>query len=1060
MAVNGRLRSGGLAVWSIRHPVGTVMIALAVVILGLSVLDRLAVDLLPKLIYPQIRVRIIDAGVSAKVMEDQVTRQLEEQLAITEDAIHVESKTIEGTSTVSLSFPYGKDIDVALRDASTRLDRAKRFLPDTIDSPIIYKLDPSQIPIAEYVLSSIKRDPVALRTWADDVFAKFFLNLPGVAAIEVGGGLVREIHVVPDQHRLAGLGLTINDVVNAIDRGNVDQPGGRLTLPGLEFGSRTAGRLESLEQLRQLPISTHTDEHVRLSEVAQVIDAHEDNRLRVRLNGVPGVKISVQKQPDANTVDVADVVQARMAWLRTNQLIPEDMRIDIVADQSTYVRNALRNATYAAVMGALLAMIVVYLFLGSLRRTLIIGTAIPISIMVTFAIMGAGGLTLNIMTLGGLALGVGLLVDNTIVMLENMTRHQQQGELPLEAGRNAAAEVTSAIVASTSTNLAAVLPFLFIGGLVALLFRELIFTISAAILASMVVALTLVPSLAAHIERSGSGWFRDLVDRLMNRLSGGYGAFVVWILTGRRYWILLSTAVLALVLVIPVFTSDKREFLPRLDDGRVRVDITADPSRSVDDMDDKVRRIEQLIWDQDHVQSVFTVVGGYIFGRTERQVSNRTTLKVQLVSRANRPVSNREWVRRFGNAFRNAEIAGIKMRSRARSIRGLRFGRSEQEISVRVQGPELSVLNQLAGRIAVGLNAIPGLKNVEHTAEEVRQEFAITVDRERIADLGVDVAQVGEQVRIALQGVVASDFLEGDRAYPILVRLPRTQFEHPEDLDSVLLFPVAAARSAIYLGDVAEVELVPAPLELHRDNQHRIIEVTAAPKASFTLGQVIEAVRDEMSMIDFPPGYAMYFGGAEESLQKGQGIATTVLSLALFLVFVVLAVQYESLRNPLVIMLCVPFTVIGVAIGLVVADLPLSMPIWLGLIMLAGIVVNNSIVLVEYIEILRERGEALQHAIAHAARLRLRPILMTTLTTVVGMSPLALGLGEGAEMLQPLAVTIVAGLAFAMIVSLGLVPAVYLLVHQIRRAGISSMSPAAGAETVPKPRVPGHRQPR
>ncbi len=1044
MVANAKLRSGGLAVWSIRHPVGTVMIALAVVVLGLSALDRLAVDLLPKLIYPQIRVRIIDPGVSAKVMEDQVTRQLEEQLAITEDAIHVESKTVEGTSTVSLSFPYGKDIDIALRDASTRLDRAKRFLPDTIDPPIIYKLDPSQIPVAEYVLSSVQRDSVALRTWSDDVFAKFFLNLPGVAAIEVGGGLVREIHVVPDQHRLAGLGLTINDVVSAIDRGNLDQPSGRLSLPGLEFSSRTAGRVVSLEQLRQLPISTRGNEQVPLGEVAQVIDAHEDNRLRVRLNGVPGVKISVQKQPDANTVDVADVVSARMAWLRDNQLIPKDISIDIVADQSTYVRNALRNATIAAATGALLAMIVVYLFLGSLRRTLIIGTAIPISIMVTFAIMGAGGLTLNIMTLGGLALGVGLLVDNTIVMLENMTRHQQLGEQPLEAGRNAAAEVTSAIVASTSTNLAAVLPFLFIGGLVALLFRELIFTISAAILASMIVALTLVPSVAAHVGRPEGGRFRAVVDRLMERLGAGYSAWVAWILRKRRYWLLLAAAMLALALAVPVFTSNNREFLPRLDDGRVRIDITADPTRSIDDTDGKVRRIERIIWEQGYVDSVFTLVGGFIFGRTERQVSNRSTIQVQLVNRSERPLSNREWVRRFSNAFRAAEIAGVKVRARARSIRGLRFGRSEQEISVRIQGPELGVLNQLAEWTAARLGAIEGLKNIEHTAEETRQEFAITIDRERAADLGVDVSQIGEQVGIALQGVVASNYLEGDRAYPIVVRLPRAQFDHPEDLDSVLLFPATEARPAIYLGDVAEILLVPAPLELHRDNQTRIIEVTAAPKSNFTLGQVIDAVRMEMSKLELPPGYAMYFGGAEESLKQGQGIANIVLSLALFLVFVVMAVQYESLRNPLVILLCVPFTVIGVAMGLSVSGLPLSMPIWLGLIMLAGIVVNNSIVLVEYIEILRERGEALQDAIVAAARLRLRPILMTTLTTVVGMSPLALGLGEGAEMLQPLAITIVSGLSFAMIVSLGVVPAVYLLFHHPRRREVRSVSPASG----------------
>ena len=476
------------------------MIALAVVVLGIFAFSRLAIDLHPHLIYPEVRVRILSPGVPATVMEDQFTRQLEEQLAITEDAIGVQSRTGEGAVSVDLSFEYGKDIDIALRDASTRLDRAKRFLPETPDPPIIYKRDPSQIPVLEFVVSSALRDPVELRSWVDDVFSKWFINLPGVAAAEVGGGLVREIQVLPDQQRLAGVGLAMQDVIAALQRGNREDPAGRLKMTRQELPGRISGRFTSVEEIAELPLRLPQGGLIHLQEVAEVIDTHEDERLRVRVNGEPGIKLSIQKQPTANTVAVADAVQERLDWLKAERLIPEDIRIRSVSDQSLYIRQALSNSGLAAISGALLAMAVVYVFLGNLRRTLIIGSAIPIAIMVTFVIMGFGGLTLNIMTLGGLALGVGLIVDNTIVMLENIYRHQRLGEGDLDAGTHAAQEVNSAIVASTSTNLAAVLPFLFIGGLTGLLFRELIYTISASILASLAIALTLVPALAARVH--------------------------------------------------------------------------------------------------------------------------------------------------------------------------------------------------------------------------------------------------------------------------------------------------------------------------------------------------------------------------------------------------------------------------------------------------------------------------------------------------------------------------------------------------------------------------------
>ncbi|MGB5729516.1 MAG: efflux RND transporter permease subunit [Thiogranum sp.] len=1024
---NESSRSGGLAAWSIRHPVGVTMIALAVIVLGVFSYSRLAIDLHPHLIYPEIRVRILNPGVPATVMEDQFGRQLEEQLAITEDAVSVQSRASEGAVSVDLSFEYGKDIDLALRDASTRLDRAKRFLPDTPDPPIIYKRDPAQIPVLEFVVSSPLRDPVELRSWVDDVFGKWFITLPGVAAAEVGGGLVREIQVLPDQQRLAGMGLAMQDVIDALQRGNREDPAGRLKMTRQEISGRISGRFTSVQQIAELPLRLAGGDIIHLQEVAQVIDTHEDERLRVRLDSVPGIKLSIQKQPSANTVSVVDVVQQRLDWLQAQGLIPEDIYVDSVADQSIYIRQALNNSSMAAIAGALLAMLVVYIFLGNLRRTLIIGSAIPIAIMVTFVIMGMGGLTLNIMTLGGLALGVGLIVDNTIVMLENIYRHQCQGEGRLEAGRRAAEEVNSAIVASTSTNLAAVLPFLFIGGLTGLLFRELIFTISAAILSSMVIALTLVPSLAAKVNSVESSSLRATVDKGVNRLQQAYAALVNRILDSP--YLLIAVFLVMLAFSVQVFFDNEEIFLPDMDDGRVSIVITTDPGTTLDEMDDTVQLIEQLLELQPEVDHVFSTVGGFIFGRTERESPSRSTLNVQLVPLSQRSISSEAWIQGMERTIAEKQLAGVRVRMRTRGIRGIRTSRGDDDISIRIQGPDLDGLEELADDIVLRLKQLGGLRNVLHSAEEVHHEITIDIDRERASILGLDVEDVGKAMRIALEGLVVTDFIDHDRSYDIRLRLPPVTVSDPQDLESVLLFPASNDRKAVYLGDVARINLIETPAEILRDNQQRYIEVSASIDASATLGGQLAAIDVKLRDLVLPDGYTLYDGGARQTLQKGRALGGTLLSLALFLVFVVMAIQYESLRNPIIIMLSVPFAVIGVSIGIQLTELPLSMPIWLGMIMLAGIVVNNAIVLVEYIEIVRERTSNIRAAILEAARLRLRPILMTTLTTAVGMLPLAIGIGEGAEMLRPLAVTIVAGLSFSMLVSLILVPVMYELTH-------------------------------
>ncbi|MCK5092596.1 MAG: efflux RND transporter permease subunit [Gammaproteobacteria bacterium] len=1027
--INRISRSGGLAAWSIRHPIGVSMIAIAAVVLGIFSLSKLAVDLHPHLIYPEIRVHILDPGVPATVMENQVTRQLEEQLAITEDAISVQSRTTEGGASVDLSFEYGKDIDQALRDASTRLDRAKRFLPDTGEPPIIYKRDPSQIPILEFVVSSPLRDPVELRTWVDDIFSKWFITLPGVAAAEVGGGLIREIQILPDQQRLAGIGLTMQDVVDALQRGNREDPAGRLRMSRQELSSRISGRFTSVKEIAELPLRLKDDTVIHLQEVAEVIDTHKDESLRIRLNSTPGIKLSIQKQPTANTIAVVDVVKQRLDWLKSQELVPEDIEVNSVADQSIYIRSALKNSSMATISGAILAMLVVFIFLGNLRRTLIIGSAIPIAIMVTFVIMGMGGLTLNIMTLGGLALGVGLLVDNTIVMLENIYRHQCKGEDDLNAGTHAAEEVNSAIIASTSTNLAAVLPFLFIGGLTGLLFRELIYTISAAILASMVIALTLVPALAAKVHTIEHSSLRVKVDKFVQWLQEQYVSIISRVLGMPARVLLFFVALIIPALIFFSTLWEKEIFLPNMDDGRISINITADPGVTLDEMDNSVRVIEQLFEQQTDVKHVFSLVGGRVFGRTQRETPSSSSITVQLVPLDQRTATSDEWIKRMTKAIAGKQLAGIRVRMRSRGIRGIRTNRGDDDISIRVQGPDLKKLEEIADSIALNLKDVKGLRNISHSSEDVHHELKIDIDRERASNLGLDVEDVGRAMRIALSGIVVTDFLEGDRSYDIRVRIPQVEASNPQDLESILLFPARENKKAIYLGNVAKINLIESSSRILRDNQQRIVEVSASIARGATLGGVLVSIDKKLEALELPQGYTLYDGGSKKTLQESRALGVTLLFLALFLVFVVMAIQYESLRNPVIIMLSVPFALIGVAIGIYLTGLPLSMPVKLGIIMLAGIVVNNAIVLVEYIEIVRDRGSHIREAILEAARLRLRPILMTTLTTVFGMLPLAIGFGEGAEMLRPLAVSIVSGLSFSMLVSLILVPIMYELTH-------------------------------
>lgn len=1028
-----QFRTGGLASWSARRPISVLMLSLTVLMLGFFSLDELRINLLPHLIYPEVRVRIFDKNVPTVIMEDKITRQVEEQLAITDGATSIQSSTSEGRMSVDLGFPYGTDINEALRDASSRLDRAKRFLPDTIDPPVIYKRDPQQIPVMEYAISSNKRNTVELRNWVDYDFRNWLINLSGVASAEVGGGTIREFQIVLDQEKLARLGLEYSDVIEKIQSENKDIPGGRLLAHRKEISVRTEGRFTNIEDLKQLIVKRIQNTNgalqlIKLTDIARVIDSHAEERLRIRLNKESGIKLSIQKQPQANTVEVVETVQRQIEIMKEQEIIPDDISISVVDDQSIFVKHAINNATLAVISGAILAMIVVYLFLGHLGRTLVIGTAIPLAIFSTFIIMSLGNLSLNIMTLGGIALGVGLLVDNTIIMMENINRHQQDEKNKVKAATDAAAEITGAMVASTSTNLAAIFPFLFIGGLVGLLFNELIYTLSAAMLTSLLVATTIVPALSTRIGDSKSSKLQDTTEKWLNYLRNNYIKLLKTTLNQPRKFV-ISLIVLFSVSIV-LFTNLKDSFLPQVDEGLIRVSVRSDVGTQLEDMDIAVKKLEEFFLKQKAVDKVFTTSGGFVFGRFQRESSRYSSLKVQLHRSSSRDISTDDFVREMRKNVNKLNFVGLKVWMRVQGVRGIRIGRGSDDFNINIQGPDINILKTLGTELVSKLKPIKEFRNINHNYEDFSDELAVKIDRIRAASLGISIETIGQAVRIAMSGLVVSGILEGDKEHDILLKLPKSKTNSKIQLKNIIVGIVN--NKIIRLQDVATLKLQQTPARIKRDNQRRVVEISASINPNSSLSDLEKKVNQQLDTFDLPKGYTLYESETFKAKHESQNKTFILVGLALFLVFVVMAIQYESLVNPFVILLGIPFMFIGTTIGLFIFDLTVTMPVWLGIIMLSGIVVNNAIVLVEQIEHSREIESinSIHEAILLAANLRFRPILMTTLTTVIGMLPLAIGLGEGSEMLQPLAIVIVFGLSFSILVSLVMIPIIYAATHK------------------------------
>ncbi|MDX2231438.1 MAG: efflux RND transporter permease subunit [Leptolyngbyaceae cyanobacterium bins.349] len=1043
-----------LSAISIRRHIGTLMLTLAVIVLGVFYINTLQVDLLPAITYPRIGVRLDAPGTSPEVAVDEITRPLEEALSATEGVIQVYSQTREGQVSLDLYFQPGGNIDQALNDATAAFNRARGRLPDTIEEPRLFKIDPSQLPVYEMALTSQSMSPVDLRVFADEELARELGVIPGVAVVDVSGGVDEEVRVTLDLDRLQAVGVGLNTVLTELSDRNQDISGGRIFGDNAEPLTRAVGKFQSADELRDLsfevrnPANTQTatpGQRVYLRDFAEVVDGTEDQRIFVTLNGQPSVKVTVQKQPDANTIAVVDGVKKRLEQLRQAGVIPSDMVMLPTLDESIFIQNAIANVTSSGLIGAGLAAIAVLLFLGSLRQTFIIVISIPLAVMAAIILMGVFKLSLNIFSLGGLALGVGIVVDNSIVMLENIA--EGAGMTPgkdtvsrlsprqlIRQAIDSSQEVESALLASTSTNLVAVLPFLLIGGFIALLFNELILTISFSVAASILIAVTVVPMMTSRLlairQTSGVGnfWLLRQFNRRFEAATRGYASLLNWVLAKR---------ILVIGLIVLLFGGGSfymvgqipQEVLPRINTGQANLNAQFPPGMPLDASRRVMNEVDQILLAQPETDYVFSTVGGFLFGSNTNANPLRSSSTITL-----KPGTDVEaFVSKVTREFRKLNLVDIRLRLNPGQVRGLITNNSPvrgAEVDVILQGENEDVLTQAGRQVLQALEQKATLTSFRPDADDRQPEIQIRPDLERLSDLNLNIQDVGESLQTAIEGTVPTQIQRGNRLVDVRVRLDRANIQRPSQIAQIPLF--TNNNQLVRLGDVTQIEESRAPGEVRRINQRQVFLIAGNLNQGASLGEAIQQVNQVLSEVDLPQGVTVLPSAAAESNRQLQSTLPILGGLAAFLVFVVMAVQYNSLIDPLVIMFTIPLALAGGIFGLFITKTAIGATVIVGAVLLVGIVVNNAIIMVELANQIRDReGCDRRTAILKAAPQRLRPILMTTITTVLGMFPLALGSGQGGEFLQPLGIVVFSGLSLATLLTLFIIPAFYVLLHGI-----------------------------
>ncbi|RJP83069.1 MAG: efflux RND transporter permease subunit [Desulfobacteraceae bacterium] len=1009
---------------AVKRRIATSVIAVALVVLGVYGLFRLPVNFLPDMTYPLIKIHIWWRGATPDEINTNLADPIERQMATVDGLDFLESSSIEGMYTLQANFKYDVDVDVAYQDSLAAMARAVRQLPKDIDPPVIIKADPSQLPVVQLTIRSEHWDLTKLRTWADNWLQDQMLAVDGVAGTEVVGGLKREIRIHLDPLAMEKYSLSLPAVIKRLQEENLEQFGGRVTAGPREIIARTMGEYRSMDDIRAIVLVQSNGSKITLADIAEVRDAHEEVRVITRLDSRPAVKLSVLKQADANTVAVAIAVYQKLNELRPN--LPAGIALDLVENQADYVVPALKGVRNAAAEAAILVFIVVYLFLGSWRQVVVMLAALPVTLLLNFALMKLAGFSLNIFSLGGLVVAIGVVLDNSIVVIENITRlrHETPGESPGELAVQGTAKVGPAILAATLSFIALFIPFLLVPGLTSLLFRELILVIAGIVCISLAVAVTLTPMLTAILfgGRSAAPERESRFEQIFEKVTDGYGWILSRILRARWAVIPGFIAVLAgAVLLAPGLGS---EFLPQMDDGRVMVKVKLPTGAALGETDRVLHEIEAKLTGDPLIESAFTLAGGKVWGLYTYEIANEGQIDIQLVPRHRRDVSTDEYIRRLRPVVSKIPVPGGKAMVMQSKIKGLR-SLGEADIEVKIKGMDMEKLFTLAQKTAQTMNSLNQFTNVYLSLDMTKPEYQVLIDRTRAAELGISVADVAVTVRSLLSGAVATRYREGDDFYNIRVMIPEERITSRRDIENLVLN--CAQGGYLRLSDVAEVRQAVGPVEIVREDQIRTV-VVRGDAAGASVGQALASLQKGLQDVTLPPGYRMYFGGQAQMMAEMKDAVLMILGFAVFFAFVVLAVQFDSLKLPAVILGSVPFCVAGMIYALQFTGIPMGATVLIGLLVVVAATVNEGVLLLTVVEELRTRNQVpVFEALVQAAKIRLRPRLMIAAAVIAGFIPLALNLEEGGDMLQPMAVGAIGGLTLGIFVAVFLLPCIYLV---------------------------------
>jgi len=1019
-----------LAQFSIKRPVTTLVIIAVILVLGFISFTRLGIDLFPEFSLPVGAVITQYQGASSHEIENLVTKPIEEVLTTINNVKNIQSLSSEGSSIVILEFNWGTNMDVAAQDISEKVDLIEPYLPSAAEAPMVVKFDPSMMPLMQIAIYG-SDDIVQLKKIAEDVIEDRLLRIEGVASVGISGGLERQIAISVDPDKLAFYGLSMPQIASKLQLENINYPGGTVTQGKKQYNIRTQAEFEDISEIENIPIPLPRGGTIPLKSIAKVEDTYKDVTTIARYNGKPSIALTIQKQSGYNAVQVSKKVKAEMEKIARE--LPFEIGYEYVLDQSDYIEFSINNVRDNAITGGIIAVLVIYLFLQNLRSTLVIGLSIPISIIATFVLVYFNNLTLNMMSLGGLALGVGMLVDNSIVVLENIYTHRMKGEEPNTAAIVGANEVAMAITASTLTTVAVFLPIVFVQGMTAQIFKELALTVTFSLLSSLFVALTIVPLFASRLMTSidvseilsgesgekGKLFLLQKFKEFYAKVEHKYFNLLRWALAHRKAVVLPLIVLFAISMVlIPTIGA---EFLPRSDAGSVSISVKLpygtnldETNRFVSELVDKIKAIPEVEGIMESIGSSGQAMSMYSSDSSEASIA------LQLVPIEKRQRSSEEIAEEIRKM--TMDMAGAEIEVKAVSSMDFVGGSMLESISIEITGDDLEKLDEISKQVAEIVKSVPGTREVKTSLEEGKPELVIKIDRDKATLYGLSSAQIAQTVNSAVSGSVATRYkIDGEEIDVVI----KTDEELIDDISKIqdLLIP-SATGALLTVRDVAKVEKGTGPVTIVRYNQARQVTVTGTVVGR-DIGTVNREIQQKLTELHLPEGYSIKMGGEQEQMMESFRDMFLVFILAVILVYMVMAAQFESLKHPFVIMFTVPLALIGVVLALLLTGHTINIISLIGVIILAGIVVNNAIVLIDFINQLRASGMSRDEAIIKAGPSRLRPILMTTLTTVLGLVPLSLGIGEGGELGAPMAVTVIGGLTFSTLLTLIVIPVVY-----------------------------------